>query len=208
MKSVDDLFGLIKEQYERGEKVVCHPNGFLELSLSPIKEWDDEGFRFHVWSDTLKPRRDSAYEIHDHIFDLESWVLCGTLENIYYDIQHNKNGEYLIFEAGYDETKPTSDRISILNKKSIIISAPSRYTLPKYKFHSTKSIKPLTATLVYKSNTDSSKMPRILGALEYDRTMMAVNREIDQIFSWNIIKLVEHEVRASGLKSLEFPYVA
>ena len=79
-----DLVERIDVARNLGMQPRVHPNGFLQLDLTPEKTR-----RMHVWHDDL-PRQEVATPIHDHEFDLQSWVHLGKLMNIGYkvDIPH------------------------------------------------------------------------------------------------------------------------
>lgn len=58
-----------------------HPNGFIQLDLK-------SGSRLHVWPAQPIPAQKTSHPVHDHVFEMESEVLKGTLENRTYKWVH------------------------------------------------------------------------------------------------------------------------
>src|SRR5579859_4023793 len=56
-----------------------HPNGFIQLDLAK-----DASVRLHVWPAVPLPAQKTRHPIHDHVFDMESTILCGHLRNVLY----------------------------------------------------------------------------------------------------------------------------
>lgn len=56
-----------------------HPNGFIQLDLAK-----DGSERLHVWPAVPLPAQKTRHPIHDHVFDMESTILCGFLRNVLY----------------------------------------------------------------------------------------------------------------------------
>lgn len=73
-----------------------HPNGFIQLDLGLVEDsWHEShkkghsgsSRRLHVWnpSGIELPHQDTTNEIHDHVFDMRSYVVKGIQWQILYD---------------------------------------------------------------------------------------------------------------------------
>ena len=189
-----NLLSLIDSQRKRGEKVRVHPNGFLQLSLSPDAGWRDQGLRLHVWTDELVPQKDPSYQIHDHIFDIESYVLCGTLVNTLYYVEENVSGDHVLIEAGVEELKDTQKRVFCRLKEVQTVHEGERYSISGHEFHTSHASTPFTATLMAKSNVENFRKPHVLFLADYDAKAMILTRSIDQELGWRMIKCAEEEI--------------
>jgi len=59
---------------------IWHPLGFLNIKI----KYDREVVRLHIWNTKTQSRNSNL--IHNHHWDLHSYVICGTLRNITYQI--------------------------------------------------------------------------------------------------------------------------
>jgi hypothetical protein len=84
---------------DRGENPRIHPNGFIQLDLEPQEsaDWTEThhrghsgaNLRLHIWNPpggVIIPRQKTVNEIHDHVFDMKSHVVFGTLEQQLYKL--------------------------------------------------------------------------------------------------------------------------
>ena len=191
--SVEELLRLIESRRQNGEEIKLHPNGFLQLSLSS-GHWREQGLRLHVWSDSLPRKNHPKFRIHDHIFDIESYILLGKIQNKNYIIRDDPEGEHLIVEAGLEDVHPTNKRVNAFLSDYFSKVAGEKYTLPRLQFHSSESEASLTATVMSKKNTNLTILPRVLAPVDYKTEELEGKRVVDQALAWDVVKLVVNKI--------------
>lgn len=110
---------------------VWHPLGFVMATL--INE-GHEKIRLHLWSNSFQNVQEPTWPIHDHLFDITSWVLCGEIENIEYK-QCNSVLTHQLYSVSYDNDG------SILTKldSGLSLSVESKEIIKKTESYSIKS---------------------------------------------------------------------
>lgn len=68
-----------------------HPNGFIQVDLSPDP-------RAHVWPEAALPTADPYCPIHDHTYGFFSLVTRGSVRNIDLEAIAHEAGEYRLWE--------------------------------------------------------------------------------------------------------------
>jgi len=68
-----------------------HPNGFIQVDLSP-------DLRAHVWPETSLPTADPYCPIHDHTYGFFSLVARGSVRNIDLEAVAHEAGPYRLWE--------------------------------------------------------------------------------------------------------------
>jgi hypothetical protein len=130
-----------------------HPNGFIQVDLIPAGEdWHasyQQGhsgatLRLHIWNpaDHELPHQETVNEIHDHVFDMQSTVVRGQLQQMLYGVLvgtkwHNTHE---LYRAVYD--KASSSRLEPLGVKGVLktqsgftIDHGETYTQPAFTLH-------------------------------------------------------------------------
>jgi hypothetical protein len=156
------LIEILYELYSQKIIVKHHPLGFLRLMLTENSRLKP-GFYLHVWPDVPLASQPSDYKIHNHIFDLESRVICGSLIDITYDVEANDDGGYYQLRA--EHCNEFSELI-IMPQKCICNQLLTKtvgdggiYKIDKGTYHSTEIKNGYTATLMHKTNVDLNKHP-------------------------------------------------
>lgn len=147
---------------EVGRNIRVHGNGFLQLDLT-----EDGKKRLHIWDYSL-PRQEVATPIHDHVFDLRSEVLCGTLIHEELTPIVTNNGTHIVYRAEQQEGTqntilvPDDDEVFLKVEQRLFLGAGSLYTFPAWHLHQTMN-RGTTATVMEKKNApDSYGRPRVL----------------------------------------------
>lgn len=116
-----------------GAQVLGHPLGFRVARL-------DEGgtsLRLHLWRgvDATQP----GFEVHDHGFDLESFVLAGTIRQRTYAADRDPSGEQVIYAVAYeaDESvlRKTDQVVRLREVKSEVFEAGEIYRVAAGELH-------------------------------------------------------------------------
>src|SRR3989344_6862446 len=194
------LLNLLDQRRRTFEPVYLNPNGFLQLSLTPSENWRITGLRLHIWPEEPLPRRE-GFQIHDHVIDIESYVLVGALQNVFYSVEEVEASNQGMYEP---ETMNVRNTLRPLNKKvlcreesSVIINAGNRYWLPKGKFHASVPTGVLTATVIGKGAIEEPRFPRIVGPVSgysvgapwFDR--LSYNQDL----AWQYVSRIEQELQ-------------
>jgi len=155
-------------------KFYLHPLGFIYSRLFNL---NDKQIRLHIWHKSYKTKKDLY--IHDHYYDLNSWILCGKIKDYLYEISKSTNkGEFILYEGSYEDNenyrylRPSKFYCDIINTEERIFSKSDSYYINKGKYHSNEIIfedSDYTCTLVITQNPNSVHSPNVLGRLKQDK---------------------------------------
>lgn len=139
----------------KGENPRIHPNGFIQLDLEPQESGDwtqthhrghsGASLRLHIWNPpgVVLPRQKTVNEIHDHVFDMKSHVIFGTLEQQLYKLM-SPNADHPAthqrYRAVYDKSassrlEPTEEIGWLHMYHAFPIEAGFSYTQPAFTLH-------------------------------------------------------------------------
>ncbi|MCQ4316276.1 hypothetical protein [Stutzerimonas zhaodongensis] len=145
-----------------------HALGFVHCKLLQI---DQGTLRIHIWPKKLRNDSEQKYKIHDHIFSLKSFVICGEITNKTYQlIASSDTGEpnYSLFHVEYLDSGsrlcPGEEGFlpSLIDEE--VVPRTKIYHVERGVFHeSAVSENKLVATLVATYN-HCTGMPKMLGA--------------------------------------------
>lgn len=163
-----------------------HPLGFYSFTLGGVDHRTN--VRLHIWQGNAGQHDDLA--IHDHIFNMKSLVLCGSLLNKTYELEKIENIAGTLYSVDYNEGKSTLSKIESGYKiepvKEELITAGQFYSLGAGQFHeSIKTSEDLAVTVVVTENVIMKK-PVVFGRrdfgeyLEFDRQVVN-DREYNSI---------------------------
>lgn len=180
---------LINENYEK--KFHLHPLGFY---YSRIFNSENEQLRIHIWNKNYK-QKDDLY-IHDHYYDLNSWILLGKIKDTLYDVSIKENcGELILYQGSYNDDEnyrylnPSNLFCNILNKEERIFSKGESYFIKKNQYHSNEIIfenSEYTCTLVLTQNPNIIHSPNVLGKLKQDKII----EEVPTLIEYTDMKLI------------------
>lgn len=206
--ALDDMTSLgisvaeVLERVERSKKekrvVQLHPNSFLQVCLDEIEgPWRSDGYRFHVWDERIRHRRVLPLTWHDHVFDLDSFVLVGGILNTDYTVTPDADGTYRIMHLpGRDGQQLEDTRTAAYAQPIQLISAGQSYNIPRFTFHTSATSVLPTATIIKKTNTATDSNPRLLVPADYVIDPVQRDKSIDQDLAWTIINDVTEKIRA------------
>lgn len=116
-----------------------HPLGFVYFDLGTH---DPFRYRLHVWSPHYGSLQSIDAMVHDHIFDLQSRCIVGTLQNDIYSATPSLEGLYHMHTVEYDaeasHLRNSHERWSASVSKSVPYNAGQAYALEAGVFHATK----------------------------------------------------------------------
>jgi hypothetical protein len=154
-----------------------HPLGFYFFRLSKT---DDEAIiRLHIWDQTLQ-KQDSELEIHNHIFNMTSLILVGSLINQNYEINESNNDGGFLYEVNYVDhnsvLKKVKNNISIRLIESKKIKTNEFYSLKESIFHNTFTDK-YVATIL-KTDINTNKNPLLYSKIDFEDLQLEFKRDV------------------------------
>ncbi len=160
-----DFLGYFARLPQSHTPVHRHPLGFRVARLVAD---GPAALRLHIWPKSARPAQ-PGFEIHDHTFDLTSFILFGELRQTIYEISTSAPTTHAMYQVDYDETgsvlRKSEAAVSARARESHMLHAGETYSLSAAEFHvlengSTQS----AATLVL--TTQGGGAPRSLGPLD------------------------------------------
>ena len=154
-----EVVGLINLAIEDGHVPVVHPNGFIQLKLPDNR-------RMHFWDKSI-PRQKTASPIHDHVFDMDSEIVAGTLLHCEIRVHSEPDGFYDLYEAVTVEgveTKlvPLQNRVRADYGEWQEFHAGDEYMFPAGRFHETSDRLGPAISIITKGQTFTTFNPRVL----------------------------------------------
>lgn len=141
-----------------------HPLGFIACTLlteGPLK------LRLHYWPVHGGVQQSPDCQIHDHIFDFQSWVLCGAVENIEYKPSATGNA-HSVYETEYRDGQSiltkTGQLIRLVERDRAVFKEGESYSLAAGTLHETRRVGDGPAFTVLVANDVSSTAPLVLGS--------------------------------------------
>lgn len=145
---------------------VWHPIGFILIKLEESSECV---IRLHIWPAILKNPQSTNNPIHDHVYEIESTIMCGKIGCTNYQIEHDSDDKsnLKLSTVTYTEDGSTlhqTDEHVLISKTNIRwYKEGETYHIERGKFHeSIISENELTCTLVKNRNFDETKKPRVI----------------------------------------------
>jgi hypothetical protein len=122
-----------------------HPLNFIAF-----KSEDHRGrvLRLHLWNEALSFGQD-GFEVHDHVFDIESFVVEGAVRQTLYEAVSDPSGAWEVFRVSYSsggsDLTATNDRVTLRVLQEEIHREGDRYRLDEGILH---RLVPATRTAV------------------------------------------------------------
>lgn len=148
---------------------VWHPLGFMYVNLYSTER---RTLRLHIWLSEGQKNAPETSTIHNHIWGLTSYILCGSIINHNVECAYQKGPfTHRIYEISYDKQinilTPTKSLVRCKSSCSTILKPRDVYTLEPGRFHYTVLAKgvEVAATLVVAEEL-STGSPQSLGPIE------------------------------------------
>lgn len=161
-----------------------HPLGFVIFKLvdtNPLQ------YRLHVWPKNKRIAKNPNWQIHNHIFDLESLVLVGKVgsEAISVSNAPTRDATHQLYRVKY--TNYGSDLVNSgvsVNLHHLDTSwalAGEKYSIDKGCYHqSCVSVHDKAATLVRTNNISTSASPMVVGEIGGDDRICCPSKQLDK----------------------------
>lgn len=154
--------------------IVWHPLGFMYIKLLKSER---HSLRLHIWTQEQPLYSQVMSPIHNHIWNLQSYVLCGTIINHSVQIDFKPDVyTHRIYKITYNNNlnilTPTSTLVAYKIISSARFHSGERYTVASGDFHLTETAgKRTVATLVLSEDVESVP-PQSLGPIVADEYRM------------------------------------
>lgn len=141
-----------------------HPLGFIVCTLiaeAPLN------LRLHYWPVHGGVQQSPECQIHDHLFEFQSWVLSGAVENIEYEASATGH-EYSVYETKYRDGQSilikTDQLFRLVERGRSVFKEGESYSVTAGTLHQTSRVGGGPAFTVLVTNDVSSKAPLVLGS--------------------------------------------
>ena len=161
---------LVKLAVDIKARFIWHPLGFVMCKLS---DEGDRKIRLHIWPNDRSREQKPTWLIHDHLFDLKSWVLAGKIENTVYGADSSPPN-FRIYQASYVNDKSILNRtkrtLSIKEESKSVIASGGVYEVQSGILHRSISLSNKTSVTVCETINKLDKNPVIAGSLSGEKT--------------------------------------
>jgi hypothetical protein len=156
-----------------------HPYGFVVIQSPNL----GEGIvaRIHVWE---RGSADEDYLVHDHVYDLRSFTVLGTISQMSYDLSIEppfNAREYRASYGGGTSTITSTDRlVRLYPRRTISVTAGAGYSMAAGELH-TVTVSPAAraATLAITQYRREARSPRVFGPIDGVRALTSRRRGVD-----------------------------
>jgi hypothetical protein len=174
-------FDVVQLGRDIGSPFFWHPLGFIFCKLSQEGE---RKIRLHIWPNNNDRMQKPSWLIHDHVFDLKSWVIAGKIENIEYTVT-DKKPNYSVYSAGYEKDSSvlyrTDRQICINEGKRSLVRSGEVYSVLSGVLHQSVSLSEATSLTVCETIDQPNRSPTIAGDINgmarYSYTRSKVNEK-------------------------------
>ncbi|UFH60467.1 hypothetical protein [Sulfurovum mangrovi] len=165
-----------------------HPLGFI---IGTYLNNGREKIRIHIWPKDGGKKQLPYWNIHDHIFDLKSWVLKGEITNIEYDVINDNSSTKCFYDVKYIENQSlmtkSEQHISYKISKKETYAEGEIYTIDAGIFHTSEKTNIGNAlTVVLSINTDI-KTPKVIGEEEGENSYQYNRNKVDSSYIKELI---------------------
>lgn len=176
-----------------------HPLGFIRLKLASTVQGT---IRIHIWPDTDRQSQFPVWNIHDHLFDLHSSVLCGALRNNRFALRSDQTAAtHRLYRVSYSEMQSqlhaTSAEVSCHRITTDVYSALDSYHVCREEFHSSVVEKGILAATIVVTSNHSDRAPNVLGDLAAEKVYEYHRRPCSPGYVANLVRQVRSEFSAN-----------
>jgi hypothetical protein len=176
-------------------KLRFHPLGFIYGKLHEFSNL--EVLRIHIWNTTSKVQ-DPIMNIHNHFYDVNSFVFRGVLSNDLYKINELAEPTHSIYSGSYTNestrilTKTESKKNIHLEQRQII-SKDNLYFIKKNEIHLGDNVNnEITITFVFSENPGNPN-PLVFGPLDGEKSYIYHSNLVDQ----KTINEIKHQIAST-----------
>ena len=141
-----------------------HPLGFIVISESLGNHLT---LRYHLWPQGWEvPEGQETGQTHDHCFELNSLILCGSLRQYTFGATMDPAGGHAVFEIDYvssgaSKLRDTGLTATLEQNADDVFHAGIAYRLPQGIVHCVDTVRRPAATLVLSIGVPDAPQPRV-----------------------------------------------
>lgn len=171
---------------------VWHPLGFIMGSY--IKEGNNQ-IRIHIWPENNSHAQLPYWNIHNHSFNLTSWVIRGEILNTEYLVSESNQGTNCIYSVNYDEgnsiLKKTNKNVNIVKKITTTNKRGFKYSMHRSVFHSSIVNSNQIALTIVLSSLSNNQNPSVIGKNDGNNRYSYNRNIVDPLILNNFLKQLE-----------------
>lgn len=175
---VTDAKSVVDQCVNSRSKFLWHPLGFIMCRLA---EHQSRKLRLHLWPRDGGRPQDPAWPIHDHVFDLQSWVLAGTISNVEY-CASQVGVEYQLYSAAYEDgesvLRRSERRVRLKEAHRSEYVSGQQYVIEAGIFHQSVRKGEATAITLCETYDRMQSGPRVAGGLDGAATYVYSRDEV------------------------------
>ena len=175
-----------------------HPLGFVKYT---IMDWTSSvKLRLHIWPDWDRRGNLKKNWIHNHEYDINSFILCGKLFNKTYKLCiEGECKQYRVFRVAYNESKSdlitTNNFYDIAYEKTYELYQGSFYTINKWDFHVSDVPQGQIVSTILINTEKEETSPEVLGEFKLNNQRYNYKREIcEKSYSKELISKVLYSI--------------
>ncbi|MBT8124761.1 MAG: hypothetical protein KJO81_08055 [Gammaproteobacteria bacterium] len=159
-----EIRDLFTAMLSAGRKFTWHPLGFIFCRLS-IE--GNRKIRLHIWPKNKGKVQKPSWMIHNHLFDLKSWVIKGQILNIEYKAYADNDGEFTFYTACYKGEKSIIERtdeiIGLEEIRRFLVNVGENYQIPAGRLHESIAVHDSISITICETIDKSDKPPLVVG---------------------------------------------
>ncbi len=173
-------FDIVQMGRDIGSPFIWHPLGFILCKLSQEGE---KKIRLHIWPNNNDRMQNPSWLIHDHIFDLKSWVVAGEILNTEYTVADGKPN-YRVYNAKYEKDSSvlyrTDRQIFIDESTRSLVRSGEVYSVLSGVLHQSVSLSETTSLTVCETIDQPNINPTIAGDINGMARYSYTRSEVDE----------------------------
>jgi len=176
-------------------KLRFHPLGFIYCKMYEFS--NNETLRIHIWNGQSKTQ-EPIMDIHNHFYDVNSYVLTGLLFNDLYEITKEKEATHSVYAGSYvnESTRILTKTELEKNLSSLgrqIIKKDNLYSIKKSEIHSGGNLNDeITITVVFSENPGNPE-PLVFGPLNGNKKYIYESNIVDK----QVTELVKKQIASA-----------
>lgn len=146
-----------------------HALGFVHCKLATFSNGT---LRLHIWPSQERHVQEQQYKIHDHIFSLTSYVVCGSIKNEIYKVElaSKKLASTQCYEIEYvkdgAKLRATGNYYNEIKLSDSLINSGQHYTVVSGYLHQSSVPKSTLVVTLVATYDHKTAYPRLLGPVD------------------------------------------
>lgn len=143
-----------------------HPLGFM---MATLLDEGGEKIRLHLWTNTFDKAQNPTWLVHDHKFDLTSWVISGSIKNIEYkDLTLPETHQ--LYSVSYNSMGSVLTKLgqgySLAVDKTQEVNEGETYRISAGTFHQSLSLSSRTTVTLCHTIDKKNSPPLVVGDID------------------------------------------